>query len=290
MSRPPQAPPTSGLKRPLSDAYRIVRSFAFDPLMLINKLRALPYFLRNALSYRARQGTGAFMLRPRDVYFTSFERFDAAGNAQGHYFHQDLWAARRLASQRVEELVDVGSRLDGFIAHVLPFCRVKYVDIRPLAAEVDGIEFVQGSLLDMPFPDNSVRCLSCLHVIEHVGLGRYGDDVDPDGHRKAASELSRVLAPGGQLLIGTPVGRQRLMFDAHRVFDPCTVIRMFEGLVLREFSLIDDAGLRVRQHASLGDGRRCEYGCGLFVFEKPLAGSTSEPAGALSWEVPQWES
>jgi SAM-dependent methyltransferase len=123
----------------------------------------------------------------------------------------------------------------------------------------------------MPFDDDSVPSLSSLHVIEHIGLGRYGDTVDPNGYLKAAAELCRVLAPGGRLLLGTPVGRERVCFDAHRVFDPETIVQAFEELVLAEFLLIDDAGRGVIAGASFEQARRCEYGCGLFVFEKPMA-------------------
>jgi SAM-dependent methyltransferase len=123
----------------------------------------------------------------------------------------------------------------------------------------------------MPFKDGSIASLSSLHVIEHVGLGRYGDPVDPAGYLKAAAELSRVLAPGGRLLLSTPIGHERTCFDAHRVFDPQTVIQAFGNLALIEFSLIDDEGRRIIADATFDHARRCEYGCGLFVFQKPPA-------------------
>lgn len=249
-------------------AFVMFRSFFFDPIRLVQKYRGLPHFVRNAWSYHARARGGAFRFDPAEIMYTSFERYLDAGAAQGHYFHQDLWAARLIARSDAVELVDVGSRIDGFVAHVLPFKPVRYVDIRPINGTVEGLEFVPGSVLSLPFADDSVPLLSCLHVIEHIGLGRYGDPIDPDGHRSAARELSRVLAPGGRLLVGTPVGRQRLVFDAHRVFDPATVIDMFGGLTLTEFSLVDDHGTTVRRNVAIEAARACEYGCGLFVFEK----------------------
>jgi SAM-dependent methyltransferase len=214
-------------KRTLAATYRIFRSFLFDPLVFAQKLRGLSYFARNAYVYRRNASNGSFPLRLRDVYYTSFDRFHAARTAHGHYFHQDLWAARLVAASGERKLVDVGSRVDGFVAHVLPFCDVQYVDIRPLDAEVAGLEYVPGSILAMPFADDAIRLVTCLHVIEHVGLGRYGDPVDPQGPWRAARELARILAPDGMLLLGTPVGRERLMFDAHRIFDPETVCYMF---------------------------------------------------------------
>ena len=67
-------------------------------------------------------------------------------------------------------------------------------------------------------------------MAEHIGLGRYGDPLDPLGTRKAAAELQRVLAPGGQLLFSLPVGRPRVEFNAHRVHDPHEVASWFDGL------------------------------------------------------------
>jgi SAM-dependent methyltransferase len=165
--------------------------------------------------------------------------------------------------------VDVASRLDGFVAHLLPFCHVTYVDLRPLTGTAPGLTFQQGSILDLPFAENSIISLSCLHVIEHVGLGRYGDPLMPDGYSVAAAELARVLKPGGTLYLGTPVGREHLCFDAHRVFDPLTIVECFSGLELVEFSLIDDAGFSVIPNAPFELARACNYGCGLFKFVKP---------------------
>ena len=106
---------------------------------------------------------------------------------------------------------------------------------------------------------------------EHVGLGRYGEELNPRGHLDAARELARVLAPGGELLVGVPIGRGRLCFDAHRVLDPQTVVDAFAGLKLSEFSLVDDRGSEVQTNASFDLARRCSYGCGLFAFRNPVA-------------------
>lgn len=268
-------------KRVLVDAYQVFSSFLFDPVAAVRRWRAIPHFIGNAWQYRTSNRNPKFHLRFRNMMYTSYERFGTAGSARGHYFHQDLWAARELYRRGVVNHVDVGSRLDGFVAHVLPFCEVTYVDLRPLEAEVPGLHVRLGSITELPFADDSLLSLSCLHVIEHIGLGRYGDPVDPQGYADAARELSRVLAPEGILLLGTPVGRERLCFDAHRVFDPETVTAAFPDLELLRFDLIDDAGECVVERASFDVARRCEYACGLFVFQKPAYGvetSGREPA------------
>lgn len=201
------------------------------------------------------------------------DRKAAAGSAKGHYFLQDIWAARQVFNLRPERHVDVGSRVDGFVANVCAFCpEVEYVDIRPMATEVPGLRSVAGSVCRLPFADRSQRSLSCLHVLEHIGLGRYGDPVDPEGWKLGLAELQRVLAPGGQLLIGTPCGRERLVFHAHRVFDPQTVVRQLNELVLEAFAYISDGNSTGWvETTDLGALATLDYGCGLFRFRRPEA-------------------
>ena len=140
---------------------------------------------------------------------------------------------------------------------------VTFVDIRPLEVDIEGLTPIAGSVLDMPFADGALESVSCLHVAEHIGLGRYGDPLDPQGTRKAAAELQRVLAPGGQLLFSLPVGRPRVEFNAHRVHDPHEVASWFAACELREFAGVDDAGV-FRRHRSLDELAGARYACGMY--------------------------
>jgi predicted SAM-dependent methyltransferase len=127
---------------------------------------------------------------------------------------------------------------------------------------------VAGNILALPFRDDAVPSLSCLHVAEHVGLGRYGDPLNPAGTRDAARELSRILAPGGSLYLSVPVGRSRVEFNAHRIHTPAQVIEMFPELELQSFSAEDDAGEYIEDTdpAALSNA---SYACGMFWFRKP---------------------
>jgi len=183
-----------------------------------------------------------------------------------HYFYQDLWAFKRIQQGAPSFHVDVGSRaiLAGMLTAIT---QVFFVDIRPLLATLDNFLSIPGSILAMPFNDNSIPSLSCLHVAEHIGLGRYGDPLDPEGTKKAIRELARVLAPGGNLYFSLPVGKCRVCFNAHRIHSPRQILDYFHDLKLLQFSGIDDGGL-FRQGINPADLANSNYACGLFHFTK----------------------
>lgn len=270
---PLKIPLKARMRRDLRDAYFFFSRLFFDPIAAgaraAGTIRALPVYGANLARYSRENRRPSLRFTVRDAWFHTYDRFSAAASLTAHYFWQDLWAATNLFQSGVRDHVDVGSRIDGFIAHVLPFCDVTYVDIRPLEVTWPKFRFLQGSIVSMPFGDGEVGSLSSLHVIEHVGLGRYGDPVDADGSWKAARELTRVLAPGGKLLIGVPTGRERVCFDAHRIFAPETVRAMFSDLELVEFSFIDDRNRLIR-NGHFDEAREAYYGCGLFEFRKPI--------------------
>src|SRR5262249_33464016 len=121
------------------------------------------------------------------------------------YTYQDAWAARQIYRNRPGRHVDVGSRIT-FVAGIAAFVPVTFIDIRPPDLAIPGLESLPGNILGLPFDDRSLESVSCLHVAEHIGLGRYGDDLDPRGTVKAAAELQRILGPGGHLYFSLPVG------------------------------------------------------------------------------------
>lgn len=183
-----------------------------------------------------------------------------------HYFYQAVWAFEKILKNKPLKHVDIGSQADliGFLTTVT---KVKFVDIRPLAAELSNLESIKGNILNLPFKDNSVSSLSCLHVAEHIGLGRYGDWLDPLGTNKACAELARVLAANGHLYFSVPVGKERVQFNAHRIHRPQTILNYFNNLKLLEFSAVDDRG-KLHINAKANDFNDSKYSCGLFHFTK----------------------
>lgn len=252
-------------------------SSGIDPRTIVSSLRFLPSFVSNTFRYAKNHVKGdPFPLRLGDLFPILGDAHAPSGVANGHYFHQDLYMAKRIFAAKPTRHVDVGSRVDGFVAHVLSFMPVTVVDVRSLVSNVDGLEFLQddGATLAR-FETNSVESLSSLHAVEHFGLGRYGDPVDPNAWKHAVQSYCRVLAPGGTLYFAVPVGRERLEYNAHRVFSPSTILDAFSELVLVEFCAVNDAG-DLDTSAQIADYERAEYACGLFVFRKPGARAPSK--------------
>lgn len=196
-----------------------------------------------------------------------------AGDAKGHYFHQDLLVASRIFQNRPQRHIDIGSRVDGFIAHVASFRLVECIDIRNLQLSVHkNIRFLRADLMQRSDALQEISdSISCLHAIEHFGLGRYGDEIDPDGHFKGFGNLTRMLKRGGVLYISFPIGENNeVHFNAHRVFHPCDIFTWpsSDSLSLEQFDCVDDAG---NLHLAIDLTKKIPklvHGCGIYTFRK----------------------
>ena len=229
-------------------------------------LLGLPRYVADYVRYRAKSDRNAPRPRLIDTYPCLADRlshtpFDA------HYFYQASWLARKIAEDKPKQHTDISSSvlaigvLSGFVDTV-------FVDYRPLNVKLPRLTCRAGDITNLPFGDCTQSSLSCLHVIEHIGLGRYGDPLDPLGSSKAAKELQRVLRPGGSLYLSTPVGRERTCFNAHRIFSPGTICRLFSQLQLVSFSCVDDAG-QFKENVPEKAAAEYLYGCGMFHFRRP---------------------
>ena len=197
-----------------------------------------------------------------------------AGAASGHYFHQDLLVAAYIHDRNPDRHIDVGSRIDGFVAHVASFRNIDVMDVRDL--EDTGhrnIAFIRADLMDAgSVQDHMADSVSCLHAIEHFGLGRYGDPLDPNGHIKGFRNLVHMLKPGGMLYVSFPIGKaNEVHFNAHRVFHPRAIFAWIEdsgALRLVRFDYVDDDGNLHRGADLMHERIDVVYGCGIYTFEK----------------------
>lgn len=193
-------------------------------------------------------------------------------NFDRHYVYHLAWAARMVKGITPPVHVDISSSLY-FSTILSAFVPTRFYDYRPAHIELDNLSSEPADLLSLPFASGSIGCLSCMHVVEHIGLGRYGDRIDPDGDLKAIAELKRVLAPGGSLLFVVPIGKPKVVFNAHRIYSYAQIEACFKQFELREFALIpdnpEDGGLVRFAPPECAD--RQSYGCGCFLFQRPKA-------------------
>jgi len=187
----------------------------------------------------------------------------------GHYTYHPAWAARVVKKIAPKVHIDISSTLH-FCSVVSAFQPVEFYDYRPAQIILDGLITGKADLTHLHFESDSLMSVSCMHTLEHIGLGRYGDRIDPDGDLKAISELKRVVAPGGDLIIVVPVGQPRLAFNAHRIYSYQQICEAFSPFRLEEFSLVPDDYLQrgMILHAVKADADRQQWGCGCFWFKK----------------------
>lgn len=231
-------------------------------LSWVGGLFQLVGFARQYRVFRRLNRGSPFALRGRDIYPWLTDR-TAVTPVEPIYFLQDAWFARKIAEQRPAGHVDVASSARS-MALIAQFVPVTMVDIRPVEIELAGFTFVRGSVLALPFADGSLASVSSLCVIEHIGLGRYGDPLDSRGSEKAAAELGRVLAPGGQLYVSVPVDAAcKIYFNAHRAFTRDYLLSLFPDLRLEEERYIYGRSLGPAYLPERG------FGTGLFHLRRP---------------------
>lgn len=205
------------------------------------------------------------------------EHKKSAGSVDPHYFNQDILVAAQIFQKNPARHVDIGSRLEGFIAHVASFRPIEVFDIRPVKTEIPNIIFRQADLMQPA--DDLLECcdsLSSLHVIEHFGLGRYGDPVDLNGHLKGFLNLTKMVKPGGNLYLSFPIGRSRVEYNSCRIFDPNEVFSWAgaETLKLERFAFVDDSGrVYPESQPEIAAKMALSYGCGIYTFVKKAPAS-----------------
>lgn len=239
-----------------------------DPRRLLHGLCNYPRFFSDLLRFRIlaahSQRRYPLALWPTLHKRTIETQFDP------HYCYLAYWATRMVLEKGdAVAHVDVGGQVS-WLMGLAASAQVTTVDIRPFAQDVPSLTVKSGSLMALPYDDQSLRSLSCLHVVEHVGLGRYGDPLNPDGCWQAMRELARVVAPAGRLIFAVPCGQPRVQFNAHRVFAPQDVIDTFahEGLELEHLAGVTDDR---HFHQSIAKDllEKQGYGCGFFLFRRP---------------------
>ena len=258
---------SNSLKKRLRPYYHFLLSIGFNPLAFITILN-LRLYLSHVYKFKKMGGVIS------KFYPIISEFNEEAGTAVGHNFHQDLLVASYIFNENPQRHIDIGSRLDGFVAHVASFRKIEVMDIRNLENNHHkNIHFIRNDLMCKDNVSiNMADSISCLHAIEHFGLGRYGDSIDPNGHIKGFHNIIRMLKPNGTLYISFPIGnRNEVFFNAHRIFHPKDILGWPNDdfhLKLYRFDYVDDFGslhLDVNLNTHIFN---LLYGCGIYTFKK----------------------
>lgn len=239
-----------------------------DPRKTLRCLRSLPRYVRDFFRFRSSY-SGRLEFLP-----CLHEWYEEGGATKSEYFWQDLLVAKMIFAARPKKHVDIGSRVEGFVANVASFREVEVFDIRPITTQIPGVTFKQADLMS-PIPDMESYCdsLSCLHALEHFGLGRYGDPIDPEGHERGLANMARLLEDDGVFYLSVPIGIDRVEFNANRVFDPRVIVdlAMKNSLHLSDLTVIRQGGEITTPecvHAELNKLASQRYALGIFTFKK----------------------
>jgi hypothetical protein len=239
----------------------IVITLLKNPKLIIELPRQIVGTFQSYRSFRSRcEDKYPILFRPIFFQQNVESSFDA------HYVIQGWWATKRIMALKPSFHVDISSNVS-FVTQLAASLPVRYYEFNPPSIEIPDLVGGSANLIDLHFEDNSIECLSCLHVLEHIGLGRYGDPIDPYGMQIAFKELSRCLKNGGYLLVSFPIGIERIEFNGQRIIDPNKIFELLPGLELIEFSYVNDDSKYV-ENGKMDTAALCNYGCGLFLLKK----------------------
>jgi len=262
------------IRQNLVKYHQLLSRIGVDPLRFFRSIRGVPAYVRDYLVFR-RLHDGKIEFNP-----CLQDRYEEGGTTKSEYFWQDLIVARWIHDARPEKHVDVGSRVDGFVAHVACFRQIEVLDIRPISTPIPGVVFKQADLMSRESLPKVLGAgvgycdsLSCLHALEHFGLGRYGDPIDPLGHERGIANLAQLVQLGGTFYLSTPIGQERVEFNANRVFDPRSIVCCAEaaGMTLQKLIVITPANgpqESAVDSVALAELALQRYQLGLFIFSK----------------------
>tara|TARA_R110002049_G_scaffold55701_2_gene154080 strand:+ start:2109 stop:2924 length:816 start_codon:yes stop_codon:yes gene_type:complete len=254
--------------------YRWLCAFGFNPRTFLYAIRSFLGVLADYRSILEQKKHSKINFKVSFNHPNLSDKHAESGVAKGHYFHQDFYIAQKVFNANPEKHVDIASKVDSFVAHVAVFRKIEVLDIRRLESPLENLIFNQLDIMgELEGYQNYCDSLSCLHALEHFGLGRYGDPLDFEGHIKGINNIKKILKPNGTLYLSVPIGPERIEFNAHRVFNPRTIINLLKpNFSLVDFSYVDDDGdMHVdidTKSKSFDNSMNCNYGCGIFTFIK----------------------
>ena len=242
----------------------------------INAVSCLNYFrLKKQLRQFKKQGMKSPVSFPLGILYPFYKDKKGAAGALGfHYFYQDLYVAQRIFENNPNRHIDIGSSINGFVAHVASFRKIEVYDIRPLNDLIPNVQFKQVDIMQLDEDEiDSTDSISCLHALEHFGLGRYGDPICYDGYWQGFLNIHKILKRNGKFYFSVPLGRQKVDFHAHRIFSLRYLLEMINPFYeIVNFSYIDDNNIFYKDvnisEEIIANNCNCKFGCAIFELMK----------------------
>lgn len=234
------------------------------------KINGFFLFFKDVIEYKSLNKSNRFPIEIKSFYPCLSDRTSTT-DFDRHYVYHTAWAIRKVTEKKPLKHIDISSSLF-FCSALSATVTTEFYDYRPAPLKLSNLQTNFSDLSNLPFPDNSIESLSCMHVVEHVGLGRYGDKMNPDGDLKAISELKRVVKQNGTLLFVVPVGKEKVKFNAHRIYSIEQILLLFKGWSVEEFYLIPDKEFSETPILNPSNDivEKQEYACGCFMLKKNI--------------------
>jgi len=248
---------------------KIFRKFKNKIKYKIDRQAKKMKFLNDFTEFKNTITTERFLMREQDFYRCFYDATPSGlSGFDMHYVYHTAWAARKIARIMPESHVDISSYLY-FVNIISAFVPTTFYDFRPTDLNLYGLTSKHADITDLPIENESVHSLSCMHVVEHIGMGRYGDKIDYNGDLKAISEIKRVMTKGGHLLFVVPIGKEaKIQFNAHRIYTKDLILGYFNDYELLEFAFIRQNGEGGILRGTAEEIHQESYGCGCFWLKK----------------------
>jgi len=245
------------------------RQFGIDPVLMLRGISSVVKYIRDLRKFNSAASKHGQLKKLVSISPALLDFTENAGSADGHYFWQDLYCAQWVTTRNPNIHLDIGSRIDGFVAHLLASREVTVMDIRNIESSIPNLTFIQADLQSVSSKLNtSYDSVSSLHSIEHFGLGRYGDPLDVEGHIKGLLNIAKLVCTSGYLYISFPIGAPAIQFNQQRIIHPTWPVQILKEFKLQRFIVIpwrgspvlgtrpDEVDITIQGQAGLYEFRR----------------------------------
>jgi len=187
-------------------------------------------------------GSGELHWRNEDYQKFLLSARECIDAEKGFSYPSDPFLIRLLKRHSIEgqSVLMIGSERPYFEAMVVQFGgKPTTVEYRRINHNIEGLKTF--TVEELEASDLQFDCALSISAIEHSGLGRYGDVLDPEADFKAMDAYRRHLKPGGLLFLQVPVGRDALVWNAHRIYGAGRLPRLLRGWERVDSEGYDDA-------------------------------------------------